>query len=504
MSDPAAETHSRPGLLGPIRLDHVWAAIPLVFVFYYACSLPIVHSDFFYNLMNGRLMVEQGALLDRDVLAYAPLRETFYNQPWLTQLAYFAEMRLGGYPLVLFVHACAVTAAFALVFAVARQLSGSVRWAAAATLLSFLVAALNLSVRPQAYSFLPFALILLLLWRYADRGRPLFLVPAVMAIWVNVHGAFLLGFGLVALFLGAAVLEAMWPWRGTGAIWRSPRVRRLALLLGLTALSMLLNPYGPGIVAYWILATSDPIARSLNLEWRPTALEGPIGVLFFLSWLPIVALLAISRQRLRWTEALLLLAFALFALVSIRNVVWWALVMPPILVGYAARTWPSAKSMNQARREKPALNAVLLGILGIVALLGLPWLRANNPLLAPPLRTYLDAKHPTQAVEFLRREGIQGKLFSRMEWGGYLEWELWPRLQPLVDARIEIRPPQVWLDYFAILDGSARWQALLDRYQVDYVILEYQAYPRLEREISTSAAWREIHRDSLAVVYARR
>jgi len=494
----------RPGLALPrARLDHLWIALPLAFVFSYLCSMPIVHSDFFYNLANGRLMAEQRGLLTRDILAYAPTKEPFYNQPWLTQLLYYAEFQLGGYPLVLFVHACTVTAAFAVVLLLARDLTGSVRWASAATFLAIVIAAENLSVRPQAYSFLPFALTLLLLSRHAERGWRLWLIPPLMALWVNLHGAFLLGLGLVGLFLLGAALEAFrWP-AGLSSLWQAATVRRLALLFLATALAMCANPYGPRIVDYWLLATGDPIARTMDVEWLPTAVNSVIGVLFFASWAPLLGILTLSRQRLRWTEALLLLACAGFGLVAVRNVVWWALVMPPLLARFAARLWPGRQRAT-AGKELPVLNAALLAALGLVVLVGLPWFRASNPLLAPDLRRYLDARHPVGAVEYLRQSGAAGRLFSRMEWGGYLEWELWPRLVPFLDARVEIRPEQVWRDYFAILGASARWPELLDQYHPDYVLLEYREFPDLARALAASACWREVYRDDLAVIYARR
>jgi hypothetical protein len=223
---------------------------------------------------------------------------------------------------------------------------------------------------------------------------------------------------------------------------------------------------------------------------------------FFASLVPLIALLTLTRARLRWTEGLLLLAFCAFALVSVRNVVWWGLLYPPLLARLALQIVPRPAA-RPVPREVPALNAALLAIIALILIVGLPWFRATNPLLAPKLRTYLEPTHPTAAVEYMRATGIHGHLFSRMEWGGYLEWEFWPGVTPLVDARVEVRPESVWRDYFAVLGANARWQAILDSYAVDDVLLERAAFPDLVREMAASPRWREAYHDDLAVLYVR-
>jgi hypothetical protein len=91
-----------------------------------------------------------------------------------------------------------------------------------------------------------------------------------------------------------------------------------------------------------------------------------------------------------------------------------------------------------------------------------------------------------------------------MEWGGYVAWSLWPRMQVFLDARIERHPPEVWQDYFAILAGRADWESLLDRQGgADYLLLERAAFPELVRQVDTSPRWRRVYQDDLSVLYAR-
>ncbi len=65
-----------------------------------------------------------------------------------------------------------------------------------------------------------------------------------------------------------------------------------------------------------------------------------------------------------------------------------------------------------------------------------------------------------------------GVLFSRFEWGEYLTWLLGPRFPVFMDGRIEIFPDEVWAQYSTVTVGRAQWHEVLNRYAVDYLLLD--------------------------------
>jgi hypothetical protein len=62
-------------------------------------------------------------------------------------------------------------------------------------------------------------------------------------------------------------------------------------------------------------------------------------------------------------------------------------------------------------------------------------------------------------------------MLNSQRWGGYLEWTAWPRHEVFLDGRIELHPAQVWLDYLDIVFPTTRWRALLDQYDISYMVL---------------------------------
>ena len=67
-------------------------------------------------------------------------------------------------------------------------------------MLSISVMSPGFMIRPQVFSFLFFTLFIWVIFQYLERERNfLFLLPILMALWVNLHGGFLMGWVLLAL-----------------------------------------------------------------------------------------------------------------------------------------------------------------------------------------------------------------------------------------------------------------------------------------------------------------
>jgi hypothetical protein len=97
-----------------------------------------------------------------------------------------------------------------------------------------------------------------------------------------------------------------------------------------------------------------------------------------------------------------------------------------------------------------------------------------------------------------------GRVFTRLEWGEYIDWSLGPTSQSFIDGRIEAYPDPIWRDYCDITSGTKDWQALLDRWQVDHLLLDQQYHVKLIGLLRASRAWRESAHSGSAVIFVRR
>jgi hypothetical protein len=337
-----------------------------------------------------------------------------------------------------------------------------------------------------------------------------------MLFWVNVHGSFFLGVAMLGIYAFGTTLEKLGS--AAGRKWLTSRAAMWqAGWFAAAILATLANPYFTQIYNYFFVATNDPIARALNVEWQGPTLYDGTGQLFFINVLIFAASLYASRRRLRPTEILLILAFGYLSLTSLRNAMWWNwLAAPMTALNFA--TWAANRKQQrdeateeiqnpkpkiQNRQEMPAMNWLLAILMIGGALAFTPLWRAANPLVAPAAKPALAAGTPVELAEFLKSGSVPSPVFNYMEWGGYLENELYPRYQMFIDGRFEARQVPVWHDYLSVSRGRADWQQTLDRYGVRTLILNKEFHEHLIRFVTNSPTWRTVYDDKAAIVFVR-
>lgn len=443
--------------------------------FLIAATNPL-QDDIWWTLKLGELLAA-GHDLREEVLTFPPHAEGYVNAQWLTQLWYHAVHRLLGLEGIPLVNAIQVAAAFALVLDLARRRSGDMRVAAVCSMAGAVIAATNFNPRAQTLAILFFAATAWLLQTPGKPGPRLMALGVVAALWANVHGSFWLGPALAVMLL---------PHRRTGF---------LVLAAFVQCVGVLVNPHGAGIYRYVIAVVANPVVRGAITEWQPPALADLSGAAFYCSLLITAALVLRRRKGL---EALPLLFFAALGLLAVRNIVWWAIVAPPVWAAYitAPRSRPGPARLG--------LNVALVAAILMFALLSIPWAKGLNPFLPASRRALVSPGLPEAAADYLAGEGLGGRVFSFQPWGGYLEWRLWPRHQLMVDGRIELRPPEVWEDYARISAGDPTWQQRLEHYEIKVLVLNIDDQPALISAVRDTPSWARIYGDSVATIYVKR
>jgi hypothetical protein len=109
-------------------------------------------------------------------------------------------------------------------------------------------------------------------------------------------------------------------------------------------------------------------------------------------------------------------------------------------------------------------------------------------------------------AERLRDQDNGKRIFSRFEWGEYLGWALSPRSKVFMDGRIEIFPDEVWADFEAVTRGRGDWEAILELYDVDCLLVDRSGFhadllPQVER---APEKWERVCDAGDAVLFVRR
>ncbi|MCA1643937.1 MAG: hypothetical protein LC797_00225 [Chloroflexi bacterium] len=478
-----------------LSIRHVWVALTLAAAFIGPASSPIGLPDLYWTLLTGDWIASHHALLEADPFTSAPsVGGPILNVQWLADLIFHGLDALGGLNLVITGTAVIVTTTYALLLAAAVTASGHLRVSCSVVWIAYALGLSNLSPRPQTLAYPLFALFVLAVMRAEWRKdtRLLWLLPPCTALWANLHGSFFLGFVLLGCVAAGKSISA-----------RNLRAARpYFVTLGACVLASLVNPYGPGALVYVATIGSSPVIRDLVTEWAPTTITGLDGILFFGSLILLGSLALKSRLRLTAMEVLLLLAFGYLAWSSVRAVVWWGLAIAPVLARLLGSVAPYR---TPGGRDRPPINGLILTGIAMVVAISLPWNKAALPILPANKLGLFSEDTPVGAGEYLRTHDPPsgGLMFNDQNWGGYLEWAAWPRHQVFLDGRFELHPAAVWFDYLDVVFPGAGWAAVLDQYNVSYMVLSEDEHPDLVAEVRHASGWQVDYEDDQAVVFSR-
>lgn len=497
-------------------VEALWPAVVLAGMGFLVSLTPLPPNDFWWHLKIGEMIYTTHTIPDTNMFAWTlPADAPFTYGAWLGELLLYLLHRMGGLPLVTFARNLLVLLAFWLAGWTARERSGSWRLTAPALALAGGMSLNNLIVRPQIWAFPLFALYLWLLNRHAAcraarseaecrrKARWLFLLPLLMAFWVNVHGSFVLGLALVGIFVVGEAIQALLREPGARS-WRD--VGALAGTGALTALATLANPRGVGIAAYVVDLLTDRPSQSLVVEWQSPTPSGIANIVFYISILVLILTLAFTRRHPSPTDLLLMVGFLWLAWSGMRYVVWYGMVMMPLLAEQWAGLWPRLAALP-ARRHP--LNLVLLLLLAVPLVLAQPWWVERLPLPETywkqvwrgiPEGPLIGRETPVAAVEYMRAH-LGGRLFNEMGYGSYLIWAL-PQQGVFVDPRVELYPYEQWLDYVRIGRG-VRSNELLEQYGADRLMVDRELQGELVRALEDDPCWEQEYADGRTEIWRR-
>jgi hypothetical protein len=486
---------TRPFRLG---IEDLWLGLPIAVLVWFSFLRPIGLLDFWWHLKLGELIVTTRSLPRVDLFSYTCTGRPFVPQNWLVEVLYYATYRVGGLPLVLTLNTAFLVAAFLPVYDLCGKAAGDVRTAVVAASIGMMSLVSFGNVRSQVVSFLFFSVTYWILGDYrARRYDRVWLLPALMVVWVNAHGAFVVGLALIGLVLGAETvrrlaLGARDDALPAGALWK------LAVVLLVAAIATVANPEGVGLYAAMAAVSGT---RSFVMEWQTPGLDRLGVTAFYGPFLATLAVLVYARRRLHLTDVVLFVAFAAFAFSAIRNAVWFALVSSPIVARYLP---PLASKRASAAPVRHGVNAAIAVAMVGVAVVASPWVR---PLLSPRGRaTWLDPRTPVGAVDYIERRGIRDRIFHPEIYGDYLVWRLWPQQRSFVDSRVHLFPacPRVVDDYDRVF-SDPRWEERLAAYGIRYLMLskdEADDAPMIAVARS-GAAWRVVYEDGSTVIFEK-
>ena len=408
----------------------------------------------------GRTIVVRGEIPDGVPYASAP-SAGWHNVPVLAELIFHWLTNAAGDRGLLAAQVIAVAVALAVLALDARR-EGADELNAALVLLVVVVGGLLplVVVRSQLFSLMLFPVMIGLL--RAEARAPsarIWLLPLLLALWTNLHGAV-----LVALAVAAAYLVL-------SRARREPVVA--AGVLVVSAFALCVTPALAQTPAYYAgLVRNDAARRGVGL-WAPISLTSGFDLLLLAAAIAL-AVLALRTRPAVW-ELVVLAALAVLTIRTARSGVW--------LLFFAAA--PAARGLRLGPSRPSRLAGPALAVAALVVVLGL----ARGPVSTGAGKSLLDDALRRAAGTPILADGVPAE---QVALAGGRVWMSNP-----LDA-FDHHDQRVYLDW---LDGRPDGDAAL-RHAPRVVIVGRRSPAR--RRLDRARAFRLIARDSNEALYVRR
>ena len=437
-----------------------------LFIFGQGLYFNNIDNDFFARLIVGKTYFQTASLLNWDFLSYTPTHR-FIDHEWGSSLVfYFLQSNFGDAGLLIF-KAIIYFATFFLLTKIIILHNKNIKL----HFLPFLFAInaiANLffsTVRCQSFTFFFFALWLYVLERVRleNNTRLLWILPATMLIWGNMHGGCAAGFGLLGLYI-------------VGEFLNKKPVKKYILTLILSLSMLFINPYGIEYLKFLFGALT--LKRELITEWQPLystlGLKSCVKFIIYLAIFIILFIVYLLKfkpdfKKTDKTKILVIFITLLTAIKSIR-------LQPFFIFSTLAFCYNDFYKIFTKKLPDKIDNIKELILMGIIIIFALGAVYMKKMIC-------MAWDYPALEVEFLKANKIKGNILCEFHDGSYVAYKLYPDNFIFMDGKYEEVYPNnliyVLKDINLVKNG---WEKHLETYPTDIIIInkKYKIFKNLK------------------------
>jgi len=473
-------------------------------------TVPISDIDLWWHLASGRYLLETKTFMTSDPFGLAGQdisqgRELILNGYWLAQIFFFSIYEIfGDIGIVLLRVLLLLTPTIAVLFFGWKRSLQPFAILFVAILCGWGMLEVD-GIRPNHITIALVPILFILLERLgypttADytlgyRLRLVIELPVFMLLWANLHGGFLLGSLILAVYATAET---------AATLLRRQSVKPLIFIwcmVGIAILATLLSPNGALTYIEFVSFTGGVIQQKTSEYLSPWVLAQNGAIIYwpyFIFTALCAVVLAFRAARMPATKLMLILALFIISVTAFRYV-------PLFIAGTSILLLTEldvlARTIRWTRLVTTVGSIVLACYLFFSAILAYP--TAVEALVDKAVN---ENRFPIAAVDFINENRISGVVFNHFNWGGYLAWRQSDSLRTFVDGRSLNMP--LFHEYTRVLWLPNKMQSILDRRGVNLIVI-----PRLnpftgELYALTDFLWREkswelVYRDSTGMVLVR-
>src|SRR5258706_7286072 len=448
----------------------------------------ISEPDIWWHLRNAQYILSTHTLPNSDQYSWTAAGSPWIDHEWLSELAFYGAYALAGLRGLVAFYLSLSAAIFLCLYYLCIRAGANPKTASIVLSLGIMMGHGSFGPRMLLLGWLLLVVLLLILQQFELTGKaPLWVVPPMFCVWINLHGSWVFGLIVLGIFIAAGMVEGEMGLI-TAHRWTRPQLKSLITVTIASAAALFINPFGYKLVNYPFDLLFKQQSNMLHIEeWHSVDFQHPQGrvAMILLLLLFTTGLLSIRRWKL---SEVLLGCFALYTgFTHWRMQFCAALVFMPVIAQRLTLFPP-----YDEEKEKPLLNAAItLGVL-ITVLIKFP----SQDLL----QKFVHKDYPVDALAFMKAHGIKDHVFNSYGFGGYMIYHA-PEIKTFVDGRADIFVYNgVFDDYYkaSVIENTLE---IFERYKVQHALLGHDV--PVAYLLNHQLCWKQLYADDVAKVFEK-
>lgn len=459
-------------------------------------------ADLGRHLKLGEVILNCRCVPQTNLFSYTNPDFPIINHEWLAEVIFYLISKTFGLNALLIFKMLIILTTASILYIIALK-KGSLYYVTIFSLLSLTIFSMRFSVLPELFSYLFIALFILIIEKYKQSKKtyPLFILPVIEILWVNMHIYFILGITIYSFFFLEEIIK-------------HKKIQTKLLLIGaLVVLATLPNPS-------FIKGALLPFTFSSNYGFNVEENNSPLTILE-----PTT-----TNSNIAYTLVLQIITFELLIILAIT-----ALFINKKL----QKIFHSGNAVTAGFLGLKYTRCIsLFGIMGFIPLvqlftaieeklkkqIELPMLNILKAIVIIFVSTIItihikglidyDILHfgfvpsAEKAAAFIKNNNVKGRIFNNYIVGNYLIYELYPHQQIFVDARPEAYPASFFDDYWKMMSDEIFFKNQVEKYKINAVVFNVlyedpqKSRPFLTRLIN-GKEWIPVFADGTVTIFVK-
>ncbi len=434
-----------------------------------AQKIDLTTADLGRHIKNGEMIFKGNfRVLNTCFYSYAYPNFPTINHHWLAGVLFFLIQQISQFTGLSIFYIILSLITFIFFFNIAKKQAGC-KIACLIALLFLPLIASRAEIRPEIFTYLFSGIFLWILWHVQHKKiafNYLFLLPIIEFLWVNTHIYFLIGPGLVFLFL----LNSLY----NKASFK--KIKKIIIVFLLVIIVLFLNPSGLQGVIYPFKVFENfgyrPIENQSvwfleNLDHFDNVNLDLFKILFFLSFISFVGLFLKNYKKINIMYFVLWLGFSYLSWTAIRNFTIFGLFALPI-ISYNISIILKSNNKNFNKQLINIFYTIIAAL--IVVIFSFTYYSFIKHNFGIGLKNQVNA-----SANFFKSQNIKGPILNNYDIGGYLIYHLYPKEKIFVDNRPESYPTNFFKDvYIPLQQNQTDWKKFSEKYKFNAIFFSHK------------------------------